>query len=205
MDADFDPLDLFLEPRPDEEAWESYLDLALERIGGDRSPGLTNRQLADLEKAVGCMLPFEIGMLLVMGVPEGDGWWQWNDPVEDVARWKRTQQTMIATAVTEHEMWHADWGVRPDGADERVALASQRLDAAPATFPIHNDAAVPLSVAAGATSSDGNPVLRIVGGTVEADSDLAAFLHRTFEVPLPMWPTEDRSFEFWCGLTADGC
>ncbi len=83
--ADFDIDELFIEPRPDEDAWEAFLDLALERIGGERAPGLTNREIGELEEVIGCQLPFEVGLMLVMGVPTAEPWRQWTDPAKDWA------------------------------------------------------------------------------------------------------------------------
>ena len=54
----------------------------------------------------------------------------------------------------------------------------------------------------GATSSDGNPVFSVHQTDVTVYGvDLADWMHREFDVPLPMWqPPEDRTFDFWSSL-----
>ncbi len=69
----------------------------MDRLGDDRASGLTNAELAELERIVGHQLPFEVGMLLVMGQPETPPWVQWDDDPADgvvdmvcgVCRWAR--------------------------------------------------------------------------------------------------------------------
>jgi len=200
--SDFDLDGLFVEPRPDEDAWEAFLDLALERIGGDRSPGLSNNQIAQLEEVLGCQLPFEVGLLLVMGVPAADGWHQWDDPAKQIAAWDTSLIDGICFEIEHMGFWFAPWGPAPDSLAERFVIARKQFaSTVPSLFPLHGRHAVPLTAAKDQPSSDGNPVLRVDRAQVELlGDDLAAWMHRAFEVPLPMWPAEPRHFEFWSDL-----
>lgn len=194
--------DLFVEPRPDEDAWEAYLDLALERIGGDRSPGLTNRALGELEAVIGCQLPFEVGMMLVMAVPAAEPWRQWEDPAADWASWNENVLGGICFDIEHNDFWFADWGQKPASLDDQMAIATEHFGSTvPPLFPIYGNRAVPLLAADGQDNSDGNPVFLIDRTAVGAHgNDLADWMHREFEVPLPMWPSEDRTFAFWSEL-----
>lgn len=190
-----------LDPSPDDDAWEAFLTLALERIDGGPGNGLTNGQLAELEGALGAALPFEIGLLLVMGVPATSGWWTWESPATDLADWNATLRSGIQLRVR-NGFWADAWGLRPGDVDHRVDAATEALSAAPKLLPIFNYRCVPVSRARGEESSDSNPILSVAEGHVATfGDDLAAWLHSEFEVPLPMWPpTAQRWFPFWSEL-----
>ena len=191
-----------VEPAPDEDAWEAYLEFALDRIGDDLGPGLTNRELAAIETLVGAQLPFEVGMLLVMGVPETLPWVQWHDDPETIWRTCATGLRAGLLEAVDDGYWSPAWGARPEGDAARRDIAAERLGAAPGLFPLWADHAVPLGVAEGRTSSDANPVVTVRGVTLEVRGvDLAAWMHAEFGVPLPMWqPDPDRRFAFWSDL-----
>jgi len=203
--SDFDLDGLFVEPRPDEDAWEAFLDLALERIGGDRSPGLTNKALAELEDVLECRLPFEVGLLLVMGVPAADGWHQWRAPADEVAEWDEQVIDGICFAVEHDDFWFDGWGPRPASLAARFDVVRQEfVDTVPSLFPLFGRHAIPLTPAQEQDSSDGNPILFVDHASVAwRGDDLAGWMHQLFEVPLPMWPAEQRRFPFWSDLAHD--
>lgn len=208
-DADSSPEDLFvkglaeLDPTPDEDAWDAFVTLAVERIGGSEANALSNAQLAELEGAIGEALPFEIGLLLVMGVPDGDEWWSWQDPAADVSRWQTMVRDGLLASVVHGDLWSAEWGIRPDDDSEREAALLAALAQAAPLLPLHGYDAVPLGVARDETDTSANPILRIQGGrAVTVGVDLAGWLNNGFDVPLPMWPeTAARYFPFWSELT----
>lgn len=207
--SDFDVNDLLgvpglEEPRPDEDAWEAYLEFALERIGGERSPGLTNREIGELETMLGCQLPFEVGLMLVMGVPTAAPWHQWEDPVTQLAASNERLVSGLSFAVEHDDFWFPAWGAKPGSLDEQLAVvAEQFTSSVPALLPIYGDRLVPLTAAEGQANSDGNPILSVHHGEVQVvGDDLAAWMHHDFEVPLPMWPSQQRTFAFWSELVS---
>ncbi|MBT8241639.1 MAG: hypothetical protein HKN94_16780 [Acidimicrobiales bacterium] len=168
-----------LDPRPDEEAWEAYLTFAAPILGSDDALGLENDQLIALEEELGTQLPFEIGLLLVMGVPPTDGWWRWHsDAAERLAAW--------------NDLIGASLGV---SADDLVA--------APKLLPLFEDYAVPVEPATGREATESNPILHLGDdGVTVAGLDLADWLHKQFDIPLPWWPeNEPRTFPFWSEIT----
>jgi hypothetical protein len=193
----------FLEPAPDEEAWGAYLTLAVERLESDGSTGLTNAQLAAVEAAVGAQLPFEVGLLLVMGVPAKEPWVDWrHDPEAIVADWNRRITASVLSAIEHEDYWWPGFGARPSEPATRLSVARAGVDALPATLPLHGNHAVLLEATLPAGTNDGNPVLSIVGIDIApAGDDLAQWLGREFDVPLPMWPQpEGREFTFWSDI-----
>ena len=198
MDFDETP---FIEPSPDEEAWEAYLGFAMERLGDDRAGGLTNAALGELEDIVGHQLPFEVGLLLVMGQPDTPPWVQWDD--DPAGLWATWTAGLLAGLVesVDDGLWLAPWGPRPDEGTERHEIVAGALAASP-LFPLWGHCAVPLVTAAGHSTTDNNPIVSVSGATVAvAGIDLAAWMHNCFGVPLPMWPPElERRFPLWSEL-----
>jgi len=192
-----------LDPTPDEEAWEKYLEFALERLGADGSNGMTNATLGILERALGGQLPFEIGLLLVMGVHDDEGWHQWgDDPASELADWNESLLHGILFDVEQRDVWAEAWGARPSTPPARADVVSAAFQQATPLLPLYRDRAVPVGLAVGEEASESNPVLIVRNGEVAIDGyDLAAWLHKQFDVPLPMWPeTPERQFEFWSDL-----
>lgn len=191
-----------MDPSPDEDAWEAFLNLALEQIGGLSANGLSNAQLGEVEGAVGVTLPFEIGLLLVMGVPDDDAWWQWDAPVDALKRWNSSLLDGLLFDVEHNNVWLDSWGKKPSQLQDRKAVAADAYDKAPQLFPLFGHRAVPLAIARDETSADSNPILSVVQtDVITYGVDLADWLHREFDVPLPMWPpTAPRWFPMWSEL-----
>lgn len=191
-----------LDPTPDEEAWEAYLDFAHPILGGDDALGLAAQNVRELESVVGTSLPWEIGLFLVLGVPAAEGWWRWAD--DAATQWAGWQTSLRSTvdAMVAGGVWPAAWGERPGdgpGLDEAIDAA---LAAAPPLFPLFEDCVVPLGLAEGCESDMANPILRVTeAGVEQVGVDLAEWLHQRFDVPLPMWPaTPTRRFATWSDL-----
>lgn len=204
-DDDF-PIDglLALEPSPDEDAWEAYVVFALEQMGaGDEANAIEMGVLRKLEQTIGVQLPFEIGLLLVVGVPDSDDWMRWgDDPAQQYADWNDRVLSRLLTDVESGSVWPSAWGTRPDDAESRRSIVvSAHADAAP-LLPLYRNRVVPLTAADGEDSADSNPILALDGATVTTvGTDLASWLNEEFDVPLPMWPeTAARSFPFWSDL-----
>lgn len=194
----------FLEPAPDEEAWEKYLEFAMEHLDADGSRGLTNAQLAVVENALGRELPFEVGLLLVMGVPDDDGWLDWrDDPVAQLQDWQAWVTDGVVFDVRENDFWSPTFGPRPADLEERASAAAAAVADLDPLFPLYGHRAIPVSTPAGYDTASGNPVLSVMQtDVIEYGRDLADWLHRDFRVPLPTWEMPgERRFPFWSELT----
>jgi len=163
------------DPRPDEDAWEAYLEFVRPFLDARDDTGLENSQLRTLEELVGAPLPFEVGLLLVMGVPDTFPWRNWNTDPE--------------AQLTE---WNAELGTA-------LGLDAQDLLDAPRLFPLYANVAVPLVADQGETPGVTAPVFRVDPGSLQlAGLDLADWLHKQFDVPLPWWPdNQPQTVPFW--------
>jgi hypothetical protein len=152
---------------------------------------------------VGCQLPFETGLLLVMGAPVAEGWHQWHEPDADWAAWNEQLVGGVCFDIEHNNFWFDGWGPQPTALAARLQTAREQFESnVPKLFPIYNGRAMPLTAADGQENSDGNPVFSVDRTEVLMfGDDLAAWMHREFEVPLPMWPAEERRFPFWTDLT----
>lgn len=192
-----------LDPAPDQDAWDAYLEFALEHLGADGSNGISLTTLAQLEAAAGTQLPYEIGLLLVMGVPDGERWERWgDDPAAQLAKWNMSVLNGILFDVENNQTWMPSWGQRSDEAGDRAEIVTTQFEAAPQLLPLYGHRAVPLAIADDETTADANPVFSIMQTDIITYGDnLAEWMHREFDVPLPMWPQmAQRSFPFWTEL-----
>lgn len=191
------------EDTQDEEQWEAFLLLALEQLDGQQSTGLSNSGLAEVEDIVGHQLPFEVGLLLILGVPEDERWYRWAENPQAIwAEWNAYLYGGVLFDVEENDVWNADWGPRPADADGRKEVVASLIQHAPPLFPLYGHRAIPLTPATNRDEAMGNPVLSVVQTDVIVyGDDLAAWMHREFEVPLPTWQGDnERRFPFWTDL-----
>lgn len=173
-----------MDPPPDEDAWEAYLDFTLKLMEADGSNAVSNQTVTAIEAALGSPLPFEVAVLFLIGVPNSDGWQRWgDDPATQLTAWNEQLTAALR-----------------DTHGQEVAAG---LSTASPLVPIYDGFAVPVGAAAGHDTADSNPVFAIQEGMVSvAANDLAAWLHQTFDMPLPWWPdTPDKRFLFWSDLT----
>ncbi len=158
------------DPRPDEDAWEAYLNFVRPLMEASDATGLENVQLAALEQVIGGSVPFEVGLLLVMGVPDTFPWRNWQvDAASQLAEWNRQ-------------------------VSQTLKLDSDELSQAPQLLPIYANVAVPIGPV-----TDASPLFRVdPSGLTFAGLDLADWLHNEFDMPLPWWPNnQPGDVRFW--------
>lgn len=163
------------DPRPDEDAWEAYLNFVRPILGASDETGLSNADITELETALGAALPFEAGLFLVMGVPDAFPW----------------------------RMWAADSGDQLDSWNAEIAttlkVPVEELASAPPLLPLFANVAVLCGDSVDEPTNEANPLVRVdPAGVSLAGLDLADWLHREFDAPLPWWPDNQlRTFPFW--------
>lgn len=203
-EADF-PLDggFPLDPSPDEEAWSAWLDHALPQIDGNPENGLTNAQLAAFEQVVGAQLPFELGLLLVMGVPDGDRWWRWDEnPAAEWHRWLDQLHGGVLFDVEHNGLWLHSWGAPPASVEERLSTVQSMLDAAPPLVPVRGHRCMPVVPVVPGDEPRSIPVYSIVQTDIVIyGDDLAGWFHKQFDLALPLWEhAGEADVPFWSPL-----
>lgn len=173
-----------LDPRPNDDAWEAYLNFVRPLIGASDATGLDAHGVRDLNTALGATIPYEIELFLVMGVPDTFPWRNWNnDPQAQFDEWQDQVRTALGISETE-------------------------LAKVPRLLPIFANVAVPIGLVAHTTqdSTDGAdnpgntvPLLSVdATGVSMAGLDLADWLHKQFDAPLPWWPdNRPEPVPFW--------
>jgi hypothetical protein len=173
------------------------LDAVLARLdaaGVWLDPGLTDDEVADVERRFGFTFCADHRAMLSLAVPIGDGWPDWLDEDESFVRDRLAWPVDgVVVDVLEGDFWPASWGHRP--ADGCEAVARDRLAAVPTMVPVYAHRYLPSGPAA-----PGTPVFSIYQtDVIHYGADLAdylarEFLHRTSPVPpadaslrVPFW------------------
>ena len=121
------------------------------------------KTLAALGRAVGTQLPFEVGLLLVIGVPDVAGWRRWgDDPASDLDAWRAETLSDILRDV-DSGFWTDAWGVRPERRGEIHDVVRSKFAGAAPLLPLFDNRAIPLVRADGEPEAESNPVLSIDG------------------------------------------
>jgi len=166
------------DPRPDEDAWEAYLNFVRPFLDASDDTGLESTQLHNLEELLGAPLPYEVGLFLVMGVADTFPWRMWGtDPATQLDEWNQEIRTALAL-----------------GPDE--------LAGAPSLFPIYANVAVPVGLDENPDAGGSTPLFRVDPSSVQlAGLDLADWLGKQFDLPLPWWPDNvPPPVPFWSDL-----
>ena len=141
--------------------------------------------------------------MLIMGVPDAEPWFRWEDDVAGQwAQWNTWLVDGLLFDVEHNGFWLPDWGAQPAELADKQAITRERFAQAPTIFPLFGHRAMPLMTAPSATSNMGNPVFSVWGTDVIIyGNDLADWMHREVDVPLPEWsPDTERVFPFWSEL-----
>jgi len=170
---------------------------ALDSAGVWLDPGLTDDEIAAVERRFGFTFCADHRDLLALAVPVGDGWPDWLDDDEAPLRARLAWPVDgVAHDVLENDFWPASWGPRPD--DAREAVARRRLAAVPTMVPVYAHRFLPSGPA-----PSGTPVFSIYQtDVIYYGSDLADYLTREFlhrSAPAAM-PDASLRTPFWSDL-----
>ena len=150
------------------------------------SPGLTRKELLDLQGKYGICFPPDLSALLGHALPMGDDFPDWRGrtsagkhvtldsrlfwPIEDIFR-----------AVERRDYWSPSWGTRPGGLKEALARTKEIVESAPKLIPVYSHRYLPAE-----PQQSGNPVLSVVQtDIIRYGDDLADYFWNEFRVPLP--------------------
>src|SRR5688572_30143631 len=104
--------------------------------GHDVAPGLTPGELARAEERCGCKLPPDLADLLQRGVPSGQGFPDWRKLDDKLDAQLTGAVDGVVYDVEQKAFWFQAWGPRPEGTDEAVAIARERLAEVPRLIPV---------------------------------------------------------------------
>jgi hypothetical protein len=134
-------------------------------------PGLTDREVADIEARFGFQFPPDLRELLQYRLPCGQrpvaaipgsapiysGFWDWrHGDVDELQSRLDCPLEGILFDIEQNEWWLAQWGTRPAALEAAFTIARERIAQAPRLIPIYGHRYLPDK-----PSEAGNPVLSV--------------------------------------------
>jgi hypothetical protein len=156
--------------------------------------GLTNAEVAAVEKHFGFRFPPDLREFLQTALPHGPQFPNWRSGGEAQLRnWLDGPRQGILFDI-EHGFWLEEWGQRPGSLHEALEAASQLVAAAPKLIPIYSHRMMPDE-----PHLSGNPVFSVhQTDIIHYGFDLADYLRHEFHLPgREPWPEQVRSIRFW--------
>lgn len=160
------------------------------------APGLTEREIAAVEKFLGVALPPDLAAFLAEGLPVGPRFPDWRDLGGERLRAQLDWPfDGIAFDIEHNGFWFEAWGPRPDALADAIAVARAHVAAAPKLIPLYAHRYLPAEPALA-----GNPVLSVYQTDIIVyGSNLRHYLAREFGGP-EAHETEVRRIRFWSDL-----
>jgi hypothetical protein len=156
--------------------WTEALAL-LRSSGVEVQAGLSEAELASVEDRLQIRFPPDLRTFLAEGLPVGNGFPDWRSESADRLR-ARLQAPVdgVLWDVEHNAAWLADWGKRPERAEEALRVAREHLEQAPALVPVYGHRYIPTD-----PPQAGNPVLSIhQSDIIVYGPDLATYLEAEF-------------------------
>jgi hypothetical protein len=158
-------------------------------------PGLTNSEIADVERRFCFRFPPDLRAFLQTALPSGPRFPNWRSG-DDAA----LQETLDAPRrgvlfdIEHNARWSDDWGPRPQLLAEALRVGAERVLGAPRLIPIFAHRYMPDD-----PHSCGNPVLSVYQtDVIYYGFDLTDYFHHEFDLPgRQPWPESVRAVPFW--------
>jgi hypothetical protein len=186
---------------------------ALNNAGVSFESGLTASEVAQIEERHRFYFPPDLRSFLQSAVPI-----RWKhrsgfrmQEITDFPNWRaslvegqteyREWMSWITDGIcfdVEHsQFWMSEWGQKPADLASAFKIIQQAVLNAPTLIPIYGHRFIPTE-----PSETGNPVFSIwQTDIIEYGSDLAAYFHNEFGIPLPEWAAKSaREIQFWSRL-----
>ena len=163
--------------------------------GVDFAPGLTDAEVASVEKRFGFRFPQDLCALLQAGLPRGEHFPDWRSGREEQLReWLDTPRVGIFFDIENNDFWLPEWGPRPKANQEALEFAGRLVAAAPKLIPICQHRMIPDD-----PHSEGNPVFSVhQTDIIYYGHDLEDYLLHEFGLPRRKpWPEKLRPIRFW--------
>jgi hypothetical protein len=133
------------------------IQATLARAGVEFDEGMTDREIADVEKRFGFQFPPDLRAFLQHALPISKGWMDWRHASEGTLRERLDwPYEGICFDVAHNVFWLPEWGARPSVDEEAFAIVKQALRRAPTLVPIASHRYIPDRPYLG-----GNPVFSV--------------------------------------------
>jgi hypothetical protein len=179
---------------------------AARRLAGlrhvDLQPGLTDGELARVERQFGFEFADDHRAFLAAALPVGPSWPDWRNGDPAALRDRLNWPVHGVLFDVEHWYWHESWGQRPDNRGEALATAKRHLAAVPQMVPVFGHRYLPAG-----RGTSGHPVLSMYQtDIIFYGLDLADYMRQEFGGPEPDPDTARRTpeatVEFWRSLVS---
>ncbi|MCU7725462.1 hypothetical protein ODJ79_17180 [Actinoplanes sp. KI2] len=159
------------------------------------APGLTDEELAAIEKEFGFSFAADHRGFLAAGVPFGRGWPDWRTADRAALRSLLARPIEgVLYDVGQNSFWYEGWGPRPPSSADAVAAARRYLVTVPRVIPVYAHRYLPAGLA-------GHPVLSIYQtDVITYGNDLLDWLNREFGLGSPAASAVRPSVAFWRDL-----
>jgi len=178
--------------------WEAEHQI-LREAGIPVANGLTEAGLGRAEKSIGAAFPPDLRAFLAEGLPLGEGFPDWREPDSPAIRAQMDWPFEgIAFDIEHNRFWRDAWGVRPPDLHEALAVARDRVAAAPRLIPVSEHRYLPAEPALA-----GNPVFSVYQtDIIYYGTDLATYLRCEFNriSYAEAVRTAPRAIRFWSEL-----
>lgn len=174
-----------------------WLDI-IEQLRGqgvDFAPGLSDAEIASIERRFGFRFPPDLRALLQTGLPRGEGFPDWRSGSEEQLReWLDMPRQGIFFDIEHNDFWLPEWGPSPKALQDALQFADRLLAAAPKLIPICQHRMIPDD-----PHLEGNPVFSVhQTDIIYYGHDLEDYLRHEFRLTgRKPWPENLRPIRFW--------
>jgi hypothetical protein len=175
----------------------NWLDI-IEQVrsrGIDFAPGLSDAEVASVERRFGFRFPPDLCALLQAGLPQGEELPDWRSGSEEQLReWLDMPRQGVFFDIENNGFWLPEWGPRPKAIQEALQLAERLLVAAPKLIPIWGHRMIPDD-----PHLEGNPIFSVhQTDIIYYGHDLEDYLRHEFELSgREPWSENLRPIRFW--------
>ena len=175
----------------------------LKSAGVSVSPGLTPKEMEQIQQRHGFQFPPDFAHLLAQGVPVGPDWPDWRDSGDITVRMAAPLEGILFD-IEYNDAWFSIWGTRPKEVPVARRFASEQLFNVPKLIPVFSHRYVPAL-----PSLPGNPIFSVYQTDIILfGADLEEYFRNEF--PLQEQPGDfqvsipSRAIDFWSELALGG-
>ncbi|MBD0693251.1 hypothetical protein [Streptomyces sp. CBMA123] len=161
-------------------------------------PGLSERELDDVEAGFGFRFAPDHRVFLSAGLPRGNrNWPDWRNGDPEELRGRLSWPVEGVLFDVEHNgFWDSAWGSKPDAATDALRVARAELAAVPQLVPVYSHRYLP-----GPEGGAGHPVLSVYQtDIIYYGNDLADYIHREFTGRPTDLSRARTTVAFWAGF-----